>query len=510
MLGWLLEGVIATLYNMLHLLGLVQARQTLQEGTPVMVKCVNGKTVPMFLRPGWTIADVKTYLAPELEIKQEEIRIIFAGKELRDHVPVDSCDLGNQSILHAVKIVRKVEPTIGDIESEASDRDDISQSPEVSAGQEGTTPSREMTSSPEAVPRSDAPLCESLLDLQLIGDERRAAEEEKIRKKANFYIWCNSPCNSLQAGKLRVKCSQCGEGAIVLYNDPCDWNDVLLPNRVSGCCETAGCESPVPAEFYFKCAGHSSAGDDVVPPLYLIKNNIRDIPCLACTEVNNPVLVFECPSRHVICVDCFGDYSRSRLNERQFVLDLDLGYTLPCPVNCENSLVKETRHFKLMGDNNYDRYQRFGAEELVLQTGGVLCPQPGCGAGIFPADEGANCRRLACIECSYVFCRDCLQGAHMGACIPADGAGQGSPGEGGCRALDPADPRAARAQWAGADPSSVTIRVISKPCPSCRTPTERDGGCMHMICTKPGCGLQWCWVCQVEWTRECMANHWFG
>ena len=93
MLGWLLEGILATVYNMLHLLGLVQARQTLQEGTPVswheglslaphsscttvvlcpqvMVKCVNGKTVPMFLRPGWTIADVKTYLAPELEIKQ--------------------------------------------------------------------------------------------------------------------------------------------------------------------------------------------------------------------------------------------------------------------------------------------------------------------------------------------------------------------------------------------------------------------------------------------------------
>ena len=36
----------------------------------------------------------------------------------------------------------------------------------------------------------------------------------------------------------------------------------------------------------------------------------------------------------------------------------------------------------------------------------------------------------------------------------------------------------------GADPSSLTIRVTSKPCPGCRTPTERSGGCMHMICTK--------------------------
>ena len=64
--------------------------------------------------------------------------------------------------------------------------------------------------------------------------------------------------------------------------------------------------------------------------------------------------------------------------------------------------------------------------------------------------------------------------------------------------MDPSDPRAARASWLGADPSSVTIRVISKPCPGCRTPTERDGGCMHMICTKPGCALHWCWVCQVS------------
>ena len=43
-----------------------------------------------------------------------------------------------------------------------------------------------------------------------------------------------------------------------------------------------------------------------------------------------------------------------------------------------------------------------------------------------------------------------------------------------------------------------------------RTPTERDGGCMHMICTNSRCGLHWCWVCQQEWTRDCMASHWFG
>jgi hypothetical protein len=33
--------------------------------------------------------------------------------------------------------------------------------------------------------------------------------------------------------------------------------------------------------------------------------------------------------------------------------------------------------FVVLGAHDYDRYQRFAAEESVLQAGGVLCPQPG-------------------------------------------------------------------------------------------------------------------------------------
>ena len=36
------------------------------------------------------------------------------------------------------------------------------------------------------------------------------------------------------------------------------------------------------------------------------------------------------------------------------------------------------------------------------------------------------------------------------------------------------------------------------------------GGCMHMVCTRPQCGFDWCWICQTEWTRECMGSHWFS
>uniref|UniRef100_A0A8C0W4H2 RING/Ubox-like zinc-binding domain-containing protein n=1 Tax=Castor canadensis TaxID=51338 RepID=A0A8C0W4H2_CASCN len=47
----------------------------------------------------------------------------------------------------------------------------------------------------------------------------------------------------------------------------------------------------------------------------------------------SPVLVFQCNHRHVICLDCFHLYCVTRLNDRQFVHDAQLGYSLPCVGN---------------------------------------------------------------------------------------------------------------------------------------------------------------------------------
>lgn len=89
----------------------------------------------------------------------------------------------------------------------------------------------------------------------------------------------------------------------------------------------------------------------------------------------------------------------------------------------------------MLDNQNYERYHRFAAEEYVLQSGGLLCPQPGCGMGIlgkpnlspkcsnnffytFLADP--DCTRITCHQCKYVFCRHCLQGFHIGDCDPIE------------------------------------------------------------------------------------------
>lgn len=473
MLGWLWD----LLSYLLEVLGLVERQVEEEQGVRVTVKAVSGQSLSLTLLEGWTVWDVKGHLAPQLAAQPEEIRIIFAGKELRDGVSLDSCQLGNQSVLHAVTVLRR-EREVGLVGTEVRCLSDDEEGEGEGGGAE--------------------PLAATLVDLQLEGAARVAGGSP-----AHFYTWC-SVQDSISPAKLRVRCGACGEGAVVLHQDPACWRDVLAPVLTCSC---AACHlDPAPAAFYFRCGCGRHQGSDTAVPLYLVKTNLVSVPCLACTGVESPVVVWGCEEGHVTCVQCFIDYCRSRLSERQFLLDPEAGYTLPCPVGCQDSLITEPSHFRLLGSSLYSRYSRFGAEELVLQAGGVLCPQPGCGAGILP-QEGGQCRRIGCSDCGFVFCRDCLQGAHLGDCLAECGPG-GEEAE--YTSMDPADPRASRARWTGADPSSVTIRALTKPCPRCRTPTERSGGCMHMICTKAGCGLHWCWVCQVEWTRECMANHWFG
>lgn len=217
--------------------------------------------------------------------------------------------------------------------------------------------------------------------------------------KTRFFIYC-SQCNDLRPGKLRVRCSLCKGGAFTVCKDPEGWDDVLKPSRIPGLCETneISCtrengELPF-AEFYFKCATHTSMGEsDFSAPLNLIKRNIKEIPCLSCTDVCDPILVFPCDSGHVTCLDCFRRYCLSRLMERQFIFSDDAGYTLPCPAGCENSLILEIHHFKLLTKEQYDRYQRFATEEYVLKSGGVLCPRPDCGMG-FIVDP--DCKKITC------------------------------------------------------------------------------------------------------------------
>ncbi|KAJ8250536.1 hypothetical protein COCON_G00224580 [Conger conger] len=153
--------------------------------------------------------------------------------------------------------------------------------------------------------------------------------ETESRSHSSFYVFCKTVCRAIQPGKLRVRCQTCKQGTLTLSRGPSCWDDVLVPDRIHGLCQARGCDGRV-AEFYLKCGAHPTCDSDTSVALDLITANIRGVPCIACTDVTSPVLVSQCPERHVICLDCFHTYCVTRLQERQFFHDPEIGYSLPC------------------------------------------------------------------------------------------------------------------------------------------------------------------------------------
>ncbi|XP_032193857.1 E3 ubiquitin-protein ligase parkin isoform X3 [Mustela erminea] len=432
----------------------------------VFVRFNSSHGFPVEVESDTSIFQLKEVVAKRQGVPADQLRVIFAGKELRNDLTVQSCDLDQQSIVHMV-----LRPWREDQEGEAPGQD----------GPRDTTVGSERE--PESLTRVD--LSSSVLPSRSGGlavilssddTETLPARRPAGRRTYNsFYVYCKGPCRRVQPGKLRVQCSTCRQATLTLAQ-----------------------------EFFFKCGAHPTSDKDTSVALNLITTNSRDITCITCTDVRSPVLVFQCNHRHVICLDCFYLYCVTRLNDRQFIPDPQLGYSLPCVAGCPNSLIKELHHFRILGEEQYNRYQQYGAEECVLQMGGVLCPSPGCGAGLLPEPgmRKVTCEGGSSLGCGFVFCRDCKEAYHEGECGTLFEASGAVP-----QAYRVDQKAAEQARWEEA--SKETIKKTTKPCPRCHVPVEKNGGCMHMACPQPQCGLQWCWACGCEWNRACMGDHWF-
>lgn len=59
------------------------SRKTLKNTLSIYVK-FNRDTLSVDLDPHWAIREVKEFVAPQLGLQPDEVKIIFAGKELSD------------------------------------------------------------------------------------------------------------------------------------------------------------------------------------------------------------------------------------------------------------------------------------------------------------------------------------------------------------------------------------------------------------------------------------------
>lgn len=72
-------------------------KKTIKNTLSIYVK-FNRDTLSVDLDPHWAIREVKEFVAPQLGLQPDEVKIIFAGKELSDTTKLEvfiyfSCDL---------------------------------------------------------------------------------------------------------------------------------------------------------------------------------------------------------------------------------------------------------------------------------------------------------------------------------------------------------------------------------------------------------------------------------
>ncbi|XP_072437309.1 E3 ubiquitin-protein ligase parkin isoform X4 [Chiloscyllium punctatum] len=389
------------------------------------------------------ILQLKEAVAKRQGVPFDQLCAIFAGKELRNDLTLQSCGLIQQSTVHVVQTTSQLtqnpptDTTTGIPGKRNGGKADILTQMDLSASVFPSHP-------------------KNLKAVLGNGGQGHLScyESSGSRPYNRFYVYCKATCKAVQPGKLRVRCSTCQQGTLTLTRDPSCWGDVLERSRMTGVCQAEDCNGTV-AEFYFKCGKHPTSESDTSVILNLITPNRQNIPCITCTETVDPVLIFPCVDQHVICLDCFHLYCVTRLNDRQFIHDPELGYSLPCVAGCPDSLIKEVHHFRILG-----------------------------------SDE-------------FIFCRECKEEYHEEEC------------SGLCKTECTVTQQdcvinqqaAQQALWDKA--SRQAIKETTKPCPKCQVPVEKNGGCMHMKCPRPSCHFEWCWLCSKEWNRDCMGDHWF-
>lgn len=139
---------------------------------------------------------------------------ITGHETANDRLLLQECDLGQQSIIHAVKT--RPRPVRGGQQKQSLGGASIA---EEAAEDE-----------PQSV-APQAPLSETMSELTEV-NERPSTE----RRKAHFFVYC-SQCEKVCTGKLRVRCGICGSGAFTVHRDPACWDDVLKRKRITGHCE---------------------------------------------------------------------------------------------------------------------------------------------------------------------------------------------------------------------------------------------------------------------------------
>lgn len=179
-------------------------------------------------------------------------------------------------------------------------------------------------------------------------------------------------------------------------------------------------------------------------------------------------------SGHGYCEDCWKQYIALAVEEGKGCLELC------CPAPKCGERVRASLVHRLCKPTIVDRYERFWLDTFVEDSKDrKWCPGAGCGRAC--ARSGSGSSAVTC-GCGVEWCFECSNDQHQ----PVS-----------CNVVK---------RWNEKTPSAW-ILANTKACPKCSKPIEKNGGCMHMTCRKPGgCGHEFCWICMQDHTKAPKCN----
>ena len=153
----------------------------------------------------------------------------------------------------------------------------------------------------------------------------------------------------------------------------------------------------------------------------------------------------------------------------------------------------------------------------------VICTGSEEGRRTFARFDDLLCRRSLEAMSDFIWCtgQNCGSGQlHMGADeTPVVECGKGT-GR-GCGAKTcfihkipwheglTCDQYSDRLEHSDADKKAAEWKArMTKPCPKCEAPIEKDGGCCHMTCTNAAadCKFEFCWHCNAPWVSGMLGR----
>lgn len=202
------------------------------------------------------------------------------------------------------------------------------------------------------------------------------------------------------------------------------------------------------------------------------------IHCLVCYEVVVPSETFCLNCLHYYCISCWRGY---------------LTYAVQCGAGCVytrcmfpdcKELVEDDIFKQICSPDVFQRYEFFFFRQFVADNVYMKwCPAPGCQYII----QTERRQMTVKCECGFAFCFACASydiGDHMPATCDQV-----------AKWLEKETDESENVKW---------MLVNTKKCPVCRAPIEKNGGCMHMTCSKSlgGCGHEFCWLCRGPWKEH--------